>query len=110
MQIHPTSTWPGNGSSDGFVAYAWAGKQGVSHIVVVNYAPTRGQCNLVLPFAELRGRRLRLTDLMGDEIYDRDGDDLVGRGLYIDQPAWGLNVFEVETAGAQAPAAGAAVG
>ena len=98
-QLHPTSAWPGNGSADGFVACAWAGKQGLSHIVVVNYVPTRGQCYLVLPFPELlRGRRFRLTDRIGDEIYERDGDDLAGGGLYIDQPAWGLNVFEIQRA------------
>jgi len=95
-QLHPTPAWPGNGSSAGFVACAWAGKDGVSHIVVVNYASARGQCYLVLPFAELRGRRLRLADRIDAEIYLRDGDDLAGRGLYIDQPAWGINVFEVQ--------------
>jgi Alpha amylase, catalytic domain len=99
-QLHPTSAWPGNGSADGFVACAWAGKQGLSHIVVVNYAPTRSQCYLVLPFPELlRGRRFRLTDRIGDEIYERDGDDLAGGGLYIDQAAWGINVFEVQAVG-----------
>ena len=104
-QLHPTPAWPGNGSSDGFVAYAWAGKHGVSHIVVVNYAPTRGQCHLVLPpFPELRGRRFRLTDRIDDEIYLRDGNDLTGGGLYIDQPAWGLNVFEVLSVGDTPPA------
>ena len=99
-QIQPTPAWPGNGSSEGFVACAWAGQQGLSHIVVVNYAPTRGQCRLVLPFPELRGRRFRLKDLIGDEVYERDGNDLAGGGLYLDQPAWGINVFEVQTAAA----------
>ena len=99
-QIQPTPAWSGNGSSEGFVACAWAAKQGLSHIVVVNYAPTRGQCRLVLPFPELRGRRLRLKDLIGDEVYERDGNDLAGGGLYLDQPAWGINVFEVQTAAA----------
>ena len=98
-QIQPTPAWPGNGSSEGFVACAWAGQQSLSHIVVVNYAPTRGQCRLVLPFPELRGRRLRLADRIDGEIYLRDGDDLVGGGLYIDQPAWGINVFEVLSVG-----------
>ena len=109
-QIHPSPAWPGNGSSDGFVACAWAGKHGVSHIVVVNYAPTRGQCHLVLPFPELRGRRFRLKDMIDDEIYERDGNDLAGGGLYIDQPAWGINVFEVQPLGGEALAAGTAVG
>jgi hypothetical protein len=98
-QLPPHPAWPGNESADGFVAYAWAGAHGLSHIVVVNDAPTRGQCYLVLPFPELRGRRLRLTDRIGEEVHERDGDDLAGRGLYIDQPAWGLNVFEVQTIG-----------
>jgi hypothetical protein len=92
------------------VAYAWAGSHGVSHIVVVNYAPTRGQCHLVLPFPELRGRRFRLKDMIDDEIYERDGNDLAGGGLYIDQPAWGINVFEVQPLGEEALAAGTAVG
>jgi hypothetical protein len=95
-QIPPTPAWPGNGSSDGFVACAWASPQGVSHVVVVNYAPARGQCYLVLPFPELRGRRFRITDRIGDEVYLRDGNDLAGGGLYIDQPAWGINVFAVQ--------------
>jgi hypothetical protein len=32
---------------------------------------------------------------MGSSVYDRDGNDLSQRGLYIDLPAWGFNVFEV---------------
>jgi len=99
-QIQPVPAWPGNGSSDGFVAYAWAGKHGLSHVVVVNYANTSGQCYLVLPFPELRGRRLLLTDAIGHEIYERDGSDLVRSGLYIDQGAWQINVFEIQTVGA----------
>jgi hypothetical protein len=98
-QLHPLPAWPGNESSEGFVAYAWAGQHGLSHIVVVNYAQTRGQCYLVLPFPELRGRSLRLTDLIGDETYVREGGDLVGGGLYIDLAGWGINVFEVRTVG-----------
>jgi hypothetical protein len=96
-QLHPVPAWTGNESFDGFVAYAWAGTHGLSHVVVVNYAATRGQCYLVLPFPELRGRRLLLADLIGDEVHERDGSDLVDRGLYIDQSAWQLNVFEVRT-------------
>jgi hypothetical protein len=30
--------------------------------------------------------------------YERDGDDLVGRGLYLDMPAWGYHVFDVTPA------------
>ena len=38
FQIQPQAAWPGNWTADGFVACAWAGKDGSRYIVVVNYA------------------------------------------------------------------------
>jgi hypothetical protein len=32
---------------------------------------------------------------MGPASYERDGTDLVSRGLYLDMPPWGFHVFEV---------------
>ncbi|HTJ89129.1 MAG TPA: alpha-amylase family glycosyl hydrolase [Acidocella sp.] len=97
--IEPSPAWAGNGSSDGFVAFSWTGNDRRSYVIVVNYRESRGQCHLVLPFHELGGRHVRLTDMIGDEVYDRDGSDLVGRGLYIDQDAWQVNIFEVKALG-----------
>jgi hypothetical protein len=96
-QIEPLPAWPGNPSSTGFVAYAWAGKNEGRYVVAINYTGTRGQCYLVLPFAELRERRVLLTDVMGSETYRRDGSDLVVRGLYIDHAPWQINLFELQT-------------
>jgi len=36
---------------------------------------------------------VRLTDVMGSEVYDRDGTELVNNGLYIDANPWHYNVF-----------------
>ncbi len=91
IQVLPA--WSGNWTSDGFLAYAWAGETGDRHVVVVNYAGNQGQCRLALPFPELRGRQVRLTDVMGTEVYDRDVRELVDRGLYIDHAPWQYNVF-----------------
>jgi len=44
---------------------------------------------------EWRGRSWQLRDLLSDERYIRQGDDLAARGLYLDMPAWGGQVFEV---------------
>ena len=65
--------------------------------MVINYAGNQGQCYLRLPFRELEGRQLLLADLMGSEVYYRDGGDLVHRGLYIDQAPWEINVFELRS-------------
>jgi hypothetical protein len=94
-QIEPQRSWSGNWTSDDFIAYAWAGDKVTRHVVVVNYAGSQGQCRLSLPFPELRGKQLRLTDLTGTEIYDRDGTDLVDDGLFIDHGPWHFNVFEL---------------
>jgi glycosidase len=94
-QIQPQPAWVGNWTSDDFVAYAWAGDEESRHLVVINYAGNPGQCRLVLPFPEFRGRQVRLTDVMGTEVYDRDGAELVDHGLYIDHSPWHFNVFEL---------------
>jgi hypothetical protein len=51
---------------------------------------------LRLPFPDLRGRRVRLTDLIGTEIYDRDGSELIDPGLFIDHAPWHVNVFALQ--------------
>ena len=89
--------WDGNGTWDGFIAWSWEGPDGEWRLVAVNYAGNQGQCYVRLPFSGLAGRPIRLEDLMGPARYDRDGSDLLSRGLYLDVPAWGYHVFQ-ETA------------
>jgi hypothetical protein len=87
--------WDGNWTWDGFIAWWWESPDGRRRLMAVNYSATRAQCYVRLPFPELAGRRVRLEDRLGPERYDRDGTDLVGRGLYLDLPAFGYHAFEV---------------
>ena len=64
-------------------------------LVAVNSAPHQGQCRIALPVSEFSGKAVRLADLMSDARYQRQGDDLVGSGLYLDMPAWGYHVFDL---------------
>jgi hypothetical protein len=88
--------WGGNWSSDSFVAFCWSGQQGERRLIVVNYSDHQSQCYASLPWPDLAGRNWRFEDRMGSEVYGRQGDDLSTRGLYLDLPAWGYNVFEVK--------------
>lgn len=63
--------------------------------MTVNYAATQSQCYVRLPFPDLAGNKVRLKDQMGDACYERDGDELLSRGFYLDIPAWGYHVFEL---------------
>jgi hypothetical protein len=48
-----------------------------------------------LPWMGMEAQTWRLTDRMGDAVYERQGGELSSRGLYVDLPAWGYYVFEV---------------
>jgi glycosidase len=99
--IAPQPAWPDNPSWQDFISYAWRAPDGGRYLVVVNYSDHQGQCRLRLPFTGLAGGRFRLVDLMGSEVYDRDGDGLIDPGLYIDLGAWRYNVFKLEPVGSQ---------
>jgi hypothetical protein len=92
------SAWDGNWTSDCFLASFWQGVQGVNDerlLVVVNYAANQSQCYIRIPLRNLRAQRWRLEDLLGDARYDRDGNELESRGLYLDVSPWQAQVFSV---------------
>jgi hypothetical protein len=89
------AAWDGNGTWDRFVVMSWEGENRRRLLVVVNYGPTQAQCYASAGFAGTEEKKLVLTDLLGDARYERDGSELAGRGLYLDLPPWGHQVFEV---------------
>ena len=88
--------WDGNWTSDCFIAWSWQGVDGQRRLIAVNYADHQSQCHVRLPFMELSSRAVRLKDLIGSAAYERDGNELVSRGLYLDLQPWGFHVFHVE--------------
>jgi hypothetical protein len=91
--LERAAAWEGNWTRDCFVAFAWQGPENERLIVAVNYAPNQSQCYLRLPFAELPGCPWRLLDQVGEVTFDRDGDDLASRGLYLDLAPWQAHAF-----------------
>ena len=77
------------------MVFAWQGAGDERLVVAVNYAPNQSQCRVRLPFADLSGSQWRLQDLLGDASYDRNGDDLQGPGLYLDESPWSARIFGV---------------
>jgi hypothetical protein len=65
-------------------------------MVVVNYAPNQGQCYVTPSFSGLRGKSWRLSDLMNDVQYQREGTAMTEQGLYLDLPPWGYHAFALE--------------
>jgi hypothetical protein len=88
--------WEWNGTWDSFLAFAWEGTDGSRALVTVNYSSHDSQCFVRLPFADLADRSARLADLMSSALYDRNGDEILSRGLFLNLPPWGYHVFEVK--------------
>jgi glycosidase len=93
--VQCTPAWDGNGTHDGFIAWAWQGADAERLLVAVNYAANQGQCYVPVPFADLSGRAIHLDDLMSGARYDRSANDVASHGVYVDLPPWGYHVFEV---------------
>jgi hypothetical protein len=89
------AAWDGNGTWDSFICFSWRSPDAHPLVVVVNYGSTQGQCRLRIPFEDLGGKSIFLRDLMGPHIYDRQWEEILSHGLYLDLPAWGYHVFEV---------------
>jgi hypothetical protein len=88
--------WPDNPTHHSLLAWAW--HEDLPHaVVVVNLSGQPSQARIPLPWQALRGGRWRLTDLLDGNVFDRDGDDLAGQGLYVALPPWGAHVLTVAT-------------
>jgi glycosidase len=87
--------WEGNWTWDCFLAFAWNASGEDRLLVTVNYAGNQSQCYVRLPFTDFGKNQWRLTDLMGEAAYDRDGDDLQRHGLFLDVPPWQASVFSL---------------
>jgi hypothetical protein len=92
------SAWDGNWTNDCFVAFAWQCSVQQPLVVVVNYAPNQSQCHVRLPISGLAGKKWRLEDLLNGHTYDWNGDDLAGRGLYVDQRPWQAALLALQPA------------
>jgi hypothetical protein len=47
-----------------------------------------------VPWDELKGTSCRLTDLISGAVYQRNGEEMVNAGLYIDLEPWGFHFLK----------------
>jgi hypothetical protein len=86
-QLLDCTGWPDNPTHQNLLAWCWTNGDR-RHVAVVNLSPDPAQGRLPLPWAELPGRPWRLTELLADTTYERDGDELVDPGLFVALDGW----------------------
>jgi hypothetical protein len=96
--LRPRAAWPENPSAQNFIVVQWQTDPLEFDLVVVNLAPHRSQCYVWLRVGDLAAHKWLMKDLLGDEHYERSGQELGDRGLYLDLPAHGAQLFHFERA------------
>jgi len=91
--LPPREGWPGNPTAINFVAVQWQSNLDSFEVVLVNLAPHPGQCYLDLPTDNLAHSTWQMKDLLGDQVFVRQGSDLKKSGLYIDAPPNAAQLF-----------------
>ncbi|MDQ7821864.1 MAG: alpha-amylase family glycosyl hydrolase [Candidatus Eremiobacteraeota bacterium] len=95
-QYLPTySAWEGNNTYQNFIVYLWALRTEL-YLVVTNLSPQRSQCYVPLPPGGIEGKTCTLVDLLDDNLYERDGDLLSTKGLYLDMGPFYRHLFRIE--------------
>ncbi len=85
--------WPDNPGYLNLVS--WCRQKGDSRcLIVVNLSDVPSQGNVRVPWEDLKGKMWRLKDIFTTEVYERDGEEMYGQGLYVDLPAWGFHFLE----------------
>jgi len=91
----PVAAWDDNPTFVHLIAYTWQhGDE--RRLVVINYSDQAVQGTIPLPDFGLAGRVWMLHDALDDARYERDGDLLDRRGLYVDLAPWQVHLFRFE--------------
>ncbi|HZL44349.1 MAG TPA: alpha-amylase, partial [Verrucomicrobiae bacterium] len=85
--------WQGNPTAQHFVLIQWQAETQGFDLAVINLAAHRSQCYAELSIANLAGKDWVMKDVLGAEEHKYSGQDLAGRGLYLDLPRMGAQLF-----------------
>jgi hypothetical protein len=86
--------WEDNASYLNLVSWCW--HTGHSRcLLVVNLSDRPSQGRVRVPWDDLNGRVCRLQDVFTMAVFERDGGEMYGQGLYVDLPAWGFHFLTI---------------
>jgi len=96
-QLLAADGWPDNQSCRNLVAWSWtADNGGGRYVTVVNLSSQPAQARIPLDWKDLPGRGWRLTDLLSEQVFDRDGDELAYPGLFVALEPWQFHLLAAE--------------
>jgi hypothetical protein len=85
--------WPDNSSFQNLLAWSWL-KDGGRYLIVINFSDSTVQARVKIPWADVRGEAWRLSEVFSGVTYDRDGDEMLAPGLYVELGPWNWSFFQ----------------
>jgi glycosidase len=92
MEIKPA--WDNNFSFQNIVAHRWKLGEQV-RIIITNLSDEPAQSQIMIAMPGLAGREWLLCDLLNETQYQRSGDEILNKGLYVELQGYGYHLFEV---------------
>ncbi len=86
--------WPDNPSSRNILAWTWT-NESRRNLIIVNFSEIHSQAMIKVPWDDIYGKSVQLTDLLCWEKYDRLGTDMINEGLYVDLKPWSCHFFNL---------------
>lgn len=86
--------WPDNASYHNLAAWYWR-KNEERYLIVINLSDHGSQGRVRLPGDELAGRSWQLIDPLTGDIFERDGNEMLDPGLFVDLGAWGFHFLRL---------------
>ena len=65
-------------------------------MVLVNLSGQPTQARVPLDWPDLPGRSWQLTDILGQSVFERDGDELASPGLFVDLGSWQFHLLALQ--------------
>ena len=85
--------WPNNASFQNLVAWNWA-KDGERYLIVVNLSDSFVQARVQVRWANAGGGIWHLIDVLSSKTFERDGDEMLWQGLYVELGPWNYHFFQ----------------
>lgn len=92
--LSPREAWAGNQTAQNIILVQWQDQPPGFDLAVINLAPHRSQCYAPLSIERLDAADWSMRDLLGPEKYRRNGAELRERGLFLDLPENGAQLFQ----------------
>ncbi len=97
--------WPDNASFQNVVAWSWRTCE-ERYLIAVNLSAYPVQARITVPWTDVAGKNWRLTDMLANTSYERNGNEMLTPGLYVELGPWGYHLFRCEQAVAVSASSG----